>query len=54
MKRYFIDFDGVILDTIPIYRLAYSKYHLENENNLFRYLDISDVFSKKREILRFV
>ncbi len=50
MKRYFIDFDGVILDTIPIYRLAYSRYHLENENNLFRYLNISDVFSKKREI----
>ncbi len=50
MKRYYIDFDGVILDTIPVYRLMYSRYHLENENNLFRYLNISDVFSTKRQI----
>jgi hypothetical protein len=50
MRKYYIDFDGVILDTIPVYKLIYSRYKLENENNLFRYLNISDVFSKKREI----
>ena len=50
MRKYYIDFDGVILDTIPVYKLIYSRYKLENENNLFRYLNISDVFSKKRAI----
>lgn len=50
MKRYYIDFDGVILDTIPVYRLAISRYHLENENNLFRYINLSDVFSSKRQV----
>ena len=50
MRKYYIDFDGVILDTIPVYKLIYSRYKLENENNLFRYLNIPDVFSKKRQI----
>jgi len=50
-QTFYIDFDGVILDTMPIYRYTRSKYNLKvDDGALFRYIDIPDLMNKKREI----
>ncbi len=50
-QTFYIDFDGVILDTMPIYRYVRSKYNLTcDDGRLFRYMNVSDVINKKRAI----
>lgn len=50
-QTFYIDFDGVILDTMPIYRYTRAKYNLKvDDGALFRYLNVSDVINKKRAI----
>ena len=51
-QTFYIDFDGVILDTMPIYRYIRAKYNLKGDDStLFRYLNVSDVINRKRAIL---
>ena len=50
-QTFYIDFDGVILDTMPIYRYVREKYNLKcDDGRLFRYMNVSDVINKKRAI----
>ncbi len=50
-QTFYIDFDGVILDTMPIYRYIRAKYNLKGDDStLFRYLNVSDVINRKRAI----
>ena len=50
-QTFYIDFDGVILDTMPIYRYVRAKYNLTcDDGRLFRYMNVSDVINKKRAI----
>lgn len=50
-QTFYIDFDGVVLDTMPIYRSIMIKYNLQGDDGMiFRYLNVSDVLNKKRAI----
>ena len=50
-QTFYIDFDGVILDTMPLYRQVMVKYNIKGDDSrLFRYMNVSDVINKKRAI----
>ena len=48
--KYYIDFDGVILDTLTLYNKIFKEKNIEKWEHIYNHFEFDNIFSKENEI----